>query len=347
MSDTINIAVTPPATQTTNVVVTPPTQTVVNISTNNSAPVIAVNGSPTVYPVASPGARFVLSPSVVKNGDIVTCFGNPEIFTITFNSGISDTAHYDVHFYDINGSDPYDWTAPACATTSLAATAFGTWISDYGVCSTYLISVVANVVTIGRYSYTNPSRTSNNTCSTISFTKTSGSGSMSIGPTVAKTQSMGTYGGTWVVVDRTQIHNDQGYLFSNWINEAPLDGNLWVRQNGEWAEQGAINPFNQSLNTSNSVKFLNISTLNGLYETKYDDGFGETDYWVFGASDNGAFNFAYTGTSVFTVLSDGAIIFRPKTSAPSAEEGAIYYNSTTHHFYGYNGTAWKQLDNTI
>ena len=26
-------------------------------------------------------------------------------------------------------------------------------------------------------------------------------------------------------------------------------------------------------------------------------------------------------------------------------EGGIYYNTTNKHFYGYNGTTWKQLDN--
>lgn len=33
------------------------------------------------------------------------------------------------------------------------------------------------------------------------------------------------------------------------------------------------------------------------------------------------------------------------TSAPAAAEGNIYYNKTSKHFYGYNGTSWVQLDN--
>jgi hypothetical protein len=33
-------------------------------------------------------------------------------------------------------------------------------------------------------------------------------------------------------------------------------------------------------------------------------------------------------------------------AAPSSPaEGTIYFNSTDKHFYGYNGTAWVQLDN--
>ena len=33
------------------------------------------------------------------------------------------------------------------------------------------------------------------------------------------------------------------------------------------------------------------------------------------------------------------------SSAPSGQEGMIYYDSGTKHFYGYDGSSWKQLDN--
>ena len=39
-----------------------------------------------------------------------------------------------------------------------------------------------------------------------------------------------------------------------------------------------------------------------------------------------------------------AIILNGASSAPTGIEGGIYYNSTTKHFYGYDGTTWKQLD---
>ena len=345
MSDAINITVTPPATQTTNVVVTPPPQTVVNISTNNSALAI----SPTVYPVARPGARFALSPSVVKNGDIITCFGNPEIFTLTFVSAITDTTTFEVKFYDDNDDDPAIWDAPACATTSIAATAFATWINDYGVFGSYLISTVGDTVTIGRYSYLDATGQTLNNCSTIGFVKIGGNGTMATNPTVTKIQSMDTpYGGTWIVADHNQIHTEQGYLYSNWLSEAPNNGQYYVRQNKQWVTQPALNPFNQTLNNGSDAQFGKISTLNNTYQTRYDDGFtGPLDFWQFGNAAGGGFDFAYTGTNVFTIAPDGAIIFSPQTSTPSAHEGAIYYNSTTHHFYGYNGTAWKQLDNTL
>jgi len=32
-------------------------------------------------------------------------------------------------------------------------------------------------------------------------------------------------------------------------------------------------------------------------------------------------------------------------AAPTGTEGGIYFNSTDKHFYGYNGTAWVQIDN--
>ena len=49
--------------------------------------------------------------------------------------------------------------------------------------------------------------------------------------------------------------------------------------------------------------------------------------------------------TAFTVYSSGRIKLVSQSSAPTAEEGSIYYNSTTKHFFGYDGTTWKQLDN--
>ena len=37
-------------------------------------------------------------------------------------------------------------------------------------------------------------------------------------------------------------------------------------------------------------------------------------------------------------------VFTPGVQ-PESIEGTIYYNTTTKHFYGYDGTNWKQLDN--
>jgi hypothetical protein len=44
-------------------------------------------------------------------------------------------------------------------------------------------------------------------------------------------------------------------------------------------------------------------------------------------------------------LSAASFIARGRSSAPSAVAGQIYFNSTDAHFYGYDGSAWKRLDN--
>lgn len=40
-----------------------------------------------------------------------------------------------------------------------------------------------------------------------------------------------------------------------------------------------------------------------------------------------------------------ALMLSTGTTPAAPEEGTIYFNSTDKHFYGYDGTAWKQLDN--
>lgn len=63
---------------------------------------------------------------------------------------------------------------------------------------------------------------------------------------------------------------------------------------------------------------------------------GGTSLIIDGLSDV-QWQFNAEGSLQFAVLSS--------SSALTASEGKIFYNSTTHHFYGYDGTTWKQLDN--
>jgi hypothetical protein len=50
--------------------------------------------------------------------------------------------------------------------------------------------------------------------------------------------------------------------------------------------------------------------------------------------------------AAFAVSKDGAIKLASMASSPATPEaGQIYYNSSNGHFYGYNGSTWKQLDN--
>lgn len=42
---------------------------------------------------------------------------------------------------------------------------------------------------------------------------------------------------------------------------------------------------------------------------------------------------------------NGPVRTAPGAAPSSPTAGTIYFDATTHHFYGYDGTAWKQLDN--
>lgn len=66
----------------------------------------------------------------------------------------------------------------------------------------------------------------------------------------------------------------------------------------------------------------------------------------YNAISKGTNRAVWGNTSITHHYFSGQLIHNPISSAPSSpEEGAIYYNSTDKHFYGYNGTTWKQLDN--
>jgi len=66
-----------------------------------------------------------------------------------------------------------------------------------------------------------------------------------------------------------------------------------------------------------------------------------------------AYTLDVTGTARFTgavttddlTISGGDLYLTGKSAAGSATAGAIYFDTDDNHFYGYNGSAWVQLDN--
>ena len=42
---------------------------------------------------------------------------------------------------------------------------------------------------------------------------------------------------------------------------------------------------------------------------------------------------------------DGSLTLAPKGAPSAPTNGEMYFNSSDNHFYGFNGTSWKQLDN--
>lgn len=98
----------------------------------------------------------------------------------------------------------------------------------------------------------------------------------------------------------------------------------------------AANAQNETSNNSVYIGYNSRSSANG-----------NTNEIVIGATaaGNGSNTATIGNSSVTTTYLSRVIVLRPSTSAPSGIESGIYYNSTDKHFYGYDGTTWKQLDN--
>ena len=75
------------------------------------------------------------------------------------------------------------------------------------------------------------------------------------------------------------------------------------------------------------------------------DGGATTYFWNDGASGVWSFRHSSSGTEDAQISEKGMIPARLASDPGSPTEGTIYYNTATHHWFGYNGSAWKQLDN--
>jgi hypothetical protein len=55
---------------------------------------------------------------------------------------------------------------------------------------------------------------------------------------------------------------------------------------------------------------------------------------------------AEDGLTAVLLWTGGGVTIHPRITPPASPvEGMIYYDAVAHHFYGWNGSAWKQLDN--
>jgi hypothetical protein len=55
---------------------------------------------------------------------------------------------------------------------------------------------------------------------------------------------------------------------------------------------------------------------------------------------------AEDGLSAVLLWTGGGVTIQPRSTAPASPvEGMMYYDSGAHHFYGWTGSAWHQLDN--
>jgi hypothetical protein len=100
--------------------------------------------------------------------------------------------------------------------------------------------------------------------------------------------------------------------------------------------------------TSGPSIFFDLSEggLVSVSETTSHHGFigkSTSGYGLYGVSLS---NHGLVAQSDTTSPSKSSLRLVPQDTAPSSpEEGDVYCNSTDHHFYGYNGSSWIQLDN--
>jgi hypothetical protein len=131
---------------------------------------------------------------------------------------------------------------------------------------------------------------------------------------------------------------------------------LMVRQNSGTNENAASFYLRKAALGETNIpanSFMGYITWQGYYDGSYYDAATITSRvrGTPGANDMGG-NIEFftsedgTATPVKRLYIDdqGGIVFQPIQSV-DAIEGSIYYDSDDNHFYGYNGSAWVQLDN--
>jgi hypothetical protein len=139
-----------------------------------------------------------------------------------------------------------------------------------------------------------------------------------------------------------------GYLkimFRTWPDGPPMN-EFHMRQDGMTIATPGI-----SFAVGNEVEF---GSTFGIYHQEFEgtdqiqlyfDGYPGTENGRLIYNPSGDdFKFMQGSTELLKISDDGVVV-PVKTSTPACEEGAIYYNSGDSHFYGCDGSSWKQLDN--
>ena len=144
-----------------------------------------------------------------------------------------------------------------------------------------------------------------------------------------------------------------GDLFAIGYTSDPTSGNkLAVNGNGYFSGGISASDYTATNTVSNTVgngpRIGLVNTSNSymiIQQLNVDYGL---DYWGYSGSGFSKIStLSKEGNATFSgsVTATGTVTIGNYASAPTGVKGTIYFNTTDNHFYGYNGSTWKQLDN--
>ena len=147
------------------------------------------------------------------------------------------------------------------------------------------------------------------------------------------------YASTTGINTFTNTNTFQSTVYAN--NGVYATGNEMVISDGIGVNDIGNGANTLSLNFTNGVYTSTLYANNGIYATGNEmvisDGVGTNDI------GNGANTLSLNFTNG-TYISNSLVV-PVIASSPTPVTGLIYFNLASGHFYGYNGSVWKQLDN--
>jgi hypothetical protein len=280
-------------------------------------------------------------------------------------------------FGDMNGASPIKTTGTLIGTTGTTTVTHGIDFSSY-VFSGSVLKGPAGSGTVDVFGVNTKSVTiANNDFDTLSIT---GSHPFFTGMHIANTitggkdwgiyslgGSLGGPAGNFVIYDNTPSTGGPRFSLAPNGNtaisgtvSAPAAAISGAVTAGSLAATGAVTAQTLTL-TNNSPDALFITGSHTFYtgaRIANTSGSGDWGIYAGGAGWGGSpgalvinDNTPTTGGPRMIINKNGnislgaAVYMAPQGSAPTAIEGGFYYNSSSKHFFGYDGTTWKQLDN--